>query len=156
MFGLTRKVDYALVALAHLANADGHGNEPVSARKIAETYDLPTHLLLNIMKELHQAQIVDSTRGARGGYALKRSPDTIRMTDVIEAIEGPIAIALCCDETDKDPAATDCSCSTIGKCPIIEPIRRLNDRIRDFLYRVTLNDLLTSSVDLPLSALRKV
>lgn len=150
MFGLTRKVDYALVALARLAQQwDRHGG-PLSARRIADEYHVPQQLLVNVLKDLHRADILGSARGAHGGYYLNVEPDGLRLSRVIEAIDGPIRMVLCCEDTlDED----NLPCELMPTCPVTGAIRRLNDRIGRFFHRVTLRDLLTSEVDLPVTAL---
>lgn len=83
------KVDYALRALAELASA---GAGPVKAESISHAQGIPLKFLENIMLELRHAGIVNSQRGAiRGGYSLARSPDQIRLADVIRVVDGPLA-----------------------------------------------------------------
>ena len=83
------KVDYALRALAELAQA---GGGPVKAEAIAGAQAIPLKFLENIMLELRHAGIVNSQRGAvRGGYSLARPPEQIRLADVIRVVDGPLA-----------------------------------------------------------------
>ena len=88
MLSLTRKTDYALVALARLAQeqqgAEGEVSR-LSARTIAEEFELPQQLLMSILKELHRAGIVDSTRGAQGGYVLAKPANKISVAEIVEA-----------------------------------------------------------------------
>jgi Rrf2 family protein len=149
MISLTKKTDYALVALASLAQRAREGAPPVSARKLADEHDLPVALVANILKDLHQAKIVDSTRGPTGGYALAMSPSKITLIDVITATEGPVRLAEC----DDNVPILGQGCAIACKCPIREPMRRLNDRLREFFDSVTLADLFDSKVDVPLASL---
>ncbi|MCC7406576.1 MAG: Rrf2 family transcriptional regulator [Phycisphaeraceae bacterium] len=153
MLSLTRKTDYALVALARLA-ADSHNGSstPVSAREIAEAHGLPLPLMMNILKKLHRAGLISSTRGIHGGYVLTHEPRAIRLTTVIEAIEGPLRVAACCH--DEDPAAeheSDAarSCPAVKLCPITDSVRLLNQNIRAYLHGYTLADLLAGLPDVP-------
>jgi Rrf2 family protein len=83
------KVDYALRALAELAQA---GGGPVKAEAMAKAQGIPLKFLENIMLELRHAGIVNSQRGAiRGGYSLARPPEQIRLADVIRVVDGPLA-----------------------------------------------------------------
>lgn len=144
-FSLTRKTDYALVALAALAEqAEGEGR-PMSARQIAEAYDLPPALLMNLLKDLHKAGIVCSRRGAGGGYLLCRDPEEISLLRIIEALEGPVKVALCCDDEESHGDGEPCvACRVLAKCPIVLPMQRFSDLVHEFLTRVTLKTLTTT------------
>ena len=164
-FALTRKTDYALVALGRLAEealmGGGGDQRSLSARQIAEQYNLPLPLLMNVLKDLHKAQIVCSRRGSSGGYMLCcHDPSQITMLQIIEALEGPVKIALCCDdEPASAPGATGGSgasgafggrepcvaCRAIEKCPNVAPMQRFNDKVRQFLSSITLKDLLADT-----------
>jgi Rrf2 family protein len=143
-FSLTRKTDYALVALARLAEEAAGQQRPLSARQIAERYDLPLALLMNVLKDLHRAQIVCSRRGASGGYMLCcHDPAEVTMLQVIEALEGPVKVALCCDDEPATAGAEPCvACRVMSKCPNVTPMQRFNDKVRQFLSDITLKDLL--------------
>ena len=164
MIGLTRKTDYALVALARLANPgpaapqDSAGprapwpdhtepsQSPVSVRQIAKEYELPLPQMMNVFKALQRAGLVRSARGARGGYFLADRPDQIKLISVVEAIEGPVQLTLCCEDetaTQNEP----CSCTITQRCPITTSIHKLNQRIAAFLGTITIQDLMTREVD---------
>ena len=85
----TAKADYAVRAAIELASA-GAG-DPVKAEHIAETQSIPLNFLENILAELRRAGIVESRRGAAGGYLLGRPAEEISLADVIRAVEGPLA-----------------------------------------------------------------
>jgi Rrf2 family protein len=85
----TAKADYAVRAAVELASV-GTG-EPVKAEDIAEAQSIPLNFLENILAELRRAGIVESRRGAAGGYLLARPPEEISIADVIRAVEGPLA-----------------------------------------------------------------
>src|SRR5215510_2114177 len=106
MLALTKKVDYGLIALCHLAN---HRDEMATAREIAARYHLPPALLMNVMKSVAQAGLVRSSRGARGGYELAQPPEAITLNAIIEAIEGPVRFVQCV-VIDGDAAAPDSHC----------------------------------------------
>ena len=92
MFALTKKTDYALIALSHLAKSE---DSVVSARTLAEISGIPFSILTNIMKELAHASIVKSERGPHGGYTLARPSDTISLHELITTIEGPFQFVQC-------------------------------------------------------------
>ena len=90
MLTLTRKTDYALIALSHLAANQGR---IVSAREIAGKYRVPLALLMNLLKLCAAAGLVESVRGARGGYRLGKPPEKITLVELVEAIEGPLKLS---------------------------------------------------------------
>jgi Rrf2 family protein len=138
-FSLTRKTDYALVALAALAQQEGRHDNPLSAREIAERHQLPAALLMNLLKDLHRAGIVCSRRGAGGGYILCKDPAEIALLTIIEAIEGPVSVAVCCDDAEPEPCTV---CASEPACPIASPMQRFNELTHKFLQHVKLIDLI--------------
>jgi Rrf2 family protein len=86
---ISARADYAIRATAELAAA--HGRGPIKGEEISRAQGIPQKFLLNILSELKHARIVQSHRGAEGGYELARSPDRITLADVIRAVEGPLA-----------------------------------------------------------------
>ncbi len=146
---LNRKTDYALVALSHLAER-GAADEPsaISAREVADAYDMPRPLVMTILKQLHRAELVGSSRGPQGGYFLGRPAGRITVGMVIEAVEGPFRFALCCGEERAEADACR-ACELMGRCPIGESIRRLSERIETLLDSVTIEDLIHGRVEPP-------
>lgn len=140
MLGFTRKVDYALVALACLVEQGGEA-EPLSARQIADRYNLPLPLLMNVLKDLQRAGVVASTRGPKGGYYLDGDPERISIISVVEAIDGPIQMTACCGETD-DEVDQSTLCQLAGQCPMSGPVQRLHGHIVQYLENVSLDQLL--------------
>ncbi|QQE13402.1 Rrf2 family transcriptional regulator [Planctomycetota bacterium] len=141
MLSLTRKTDYALVALAYLGHRHSTETGPASARLIADTYGLPLPLLMNILKELSSAGLLTSTRGATGGYMIAVSPAEISVLKVVEAIEGPMRIALCADEN----APAVCNCNIQDDCPIRNPVRKLHFKVAELFGNTSLEDLINES-----------
>jgi len=140
MFGFTRKTDYALVALATLAGHDAAEDDPISARQLADENGLPLPLLMQVLKDLHRAGILSSQRGAGGGYFLARSPGQIGLLSVIEAIEGPLRVAACCDdEVGTEPCT---GCNLTQQCPITGAMQRVNEMIIEFLNRISVRSLI--------------
>jgi Rrf2 family protein len=85
---VSAKADYAVRAALQLAAAtDG----PVKGETIAEAQDIPLRFLENILAELRHAGLVQSQRGAEGGYWLSRKPSEVKIADIIRAVEGPLA-----------------------------------------------------------------
>lgn len=142
MLNFTKKTDYALVALASLAEAAPDGSQTRSARAISDRYGIPHSLLMNVLKDLVGGGLVKSTRGAKGGYALARPPHQITVLGVLSAIEGPVTLTACCDPQETKPCV---ECSVEQSCPITHSVRRLNEQISRYLHEVTLEDLLNGS-----------
>ncbi len=137
MLALTRKTDYALIALSYLTAQHADGGMPVSAKRIAETFGLPAPLLMNILKDLANAKVLTSTRGPRGGYRLATDPASLTLLEVVTAMEGPVRLAACSDGL---PVVGQ-GCELANTCPIRGTVRSLHNRINRFLGEVTLQDL---------------
>lgn len=134
MFTLTRKTDYALIALCHMARCP---HEISTAREIAARYHVPPALLMNILKLLTQAELIRSIRGAKGGYTLALPPSQITLEGIIRATEGPYRFVQCTAETPVDARP----CDLIDVCPISGPVKRVHARLKAFLTEVTLAEL---------------
>lgn len=134
MLTLTRKVEYALIALGQMARDT---ERVFSARELAEKYALSAPLLMNVLKELQRAGFVNSTRGSRGGYRLTRLPTAISLAQVIEAVEAPVRVIRCAEPAIEGSPG----CELADCCPVRAPLRRLHDRLSDFLKSVTVADL---------------
>jgi len=104
---ISRKIDYALRAVISMAEqADG---SLVSFRQIAAIEAIPKDFLAKILRQLVEAGVVSSTRGARGGYCLARPASQISFLEVIEAVDGPIVLNLCLGENSPCDMSCDCS-----------------------------------------------
>lgn len=137
MLSLTRKADYALVAMAELAMRWHADAEPISAKAVAEQYNLPQALLMNILKSLAQADLLESRRGAGGGYILSRNPELISVMEVVCAVEGPMQLTPCSGSL---PVVGQ-GCDLAGNCPISEQVQELHGRIYGFLETMTMDEL---------------
>jgi len=131
---LTRKVDYALVAMAHLARGDA---SKASAREISESNGVPLPMLTNILHELLHCGLITSSLGSKGGYQLAKHPEEISISDLINAVEGPFRLTACCaDETESN--WSDAPCDLAADCRIKGSVRMVHERMLDFLDRITL------------------
>lgn len=141
MLRLSKKADYALMAMKHLAmRADGAA---ASAREIAESYDIPVELMAKILQRLARSGLVISLQGTRGGYRLARPSVQITVADIIEAIEGPLRVTACSSDEE--------SCGQFAKCNVRDPLWRIKDRIVSALSDCTLQEIVADSMasDLP-------
>lgn len=144
MLALTRKTDYALIALAYLAEQHADGCQPVSAKHIAEMFSLPAPLLMNILKDLANARILISTRGPHGGYRLASDPVSLTLLEVVTAMEGPVRLTECSEGL---PVVGQ-GCDLATTCPIRGTVRALHDKINCFLGEVTLQDLYNERINI--------
>lgn len=146
MLTLTRKADYALLAMSHLART---APERSSAREIAQQVGVPLPVLTNVLNRLLHHGLVNSKMGAKGGYTLSRDPDEVSLTDMIDAIEGQFRMAICCQD---DRAASEDQCDLESSCQIKEPIRRVHQGIRAYMGQVTLGHIAFNRVPLTIGA----
>lgn len=135
MLRLTKKADYGLMALKHLA--EHPGGPAQSAKDIAEAYHIPTSLLAKILQTLTRSGVVISHAGLYGGYSLARPASEITAFEVIRSIEGPLFIASC--------TTNHGDCDLLSSCTVKEPLRKLNDTIRDLLNDIRISDLCEES-----------
>ena len=143
MLRLSKKADYALIAMKHLAQnasrADARSREggagalSTSAREIAEQYDIPIELLAKVLQRLVRTGLLASTQGTRGGYTLSRPAKTISVADVIQAIDGPFTVTAC--STDNN------DCEQYSKCSVRDPLWQIRERIVAALGTVTLSEM---------------
>ena len=130
MLKLTRKLEYALIALTHM---QGQATEKIiSTKEIAETHRIPLQLLAKILQELSKHDILEATQGAHGGYRLKKSLDEMNLTELIKILEGPIGIMDC---------SIDTNCVQLDICNIRKPISRVNDAIISMFDNLTLSEI---------------
>src|SRR6478735_1388887 len=132
MLRLSKKSDYALISMKHLATrADGGAS--ASAREISEAYDIPLELLAEVLQRLVRARLLVSVQGTRGGYRLGRSAQLISVADVIQAVDGPVTVTACSD--------TDHNCDQYSKCSIRDPLWKIKNRILESLNTVSVAEM---------------
>ena len=127
--------DYASRALLSLALHDESGSHPTSVRDIAERTALPQPYLEQILLALKGAGLVRSKRGVGGGYVLARTPDQIRLGDIVRAVDGPISAG------DFGEPHQDGACDHEGQCVLLAVWRDVGERMRDVLDASTLADI---------------
>jgi len=132
---ITTLAEYGVICALHLARRRGDG--PVTGREIAELERLPADYVEQILLRLRRANLVRSTRGARGGYTLARRSEEISIRDVIEASEMTTFDLHC----ESHPVGEE-RCSTAHSCSIRPVWMLLQRKIDDVLSGVFLSDLL--------------
>jgi FeS assembly SUF system regulator len=137
MLRITKQTDYAIVLMSCLASRRGADGDAVhTARDLAKFANLPIPTVSKILKAMTRAGLVESRRGVKGGYSIARSPSEITVAEVVEALEGPIAITECLDETSAD-------CGIEGCCPTRINWQRANGAVRDALRAIPLSEMTT-------------
>jgi len=126
---ITRETDYGIVLTAFMAT---HEQQPFSAATLARQRRLPLPMVSKILKTLARAGVLTSQRGAKGGYLLARSPDRISVADIVDALEGPIAITEC--SADSIP---DC----LSHCTVSGHWHRINRVVREALSSISLRQM---------------
>ena len=130
MLRITRLTDYGTVVLASLVTTR---HKVVSAAEIAGHTNIALPTVSKLLKMLARAGLVESTRGANGGYRLARDPERISAADIIDALEGPVSITEC--------SSDDSNCDYEHQCNTGNAWQRVNSAIRVALSEVTLMEL---------------
>jgi len=132
---VTTWAEYGLIVSLHLARRAGNG--PVAAREMAEKEKLPADYVEQILLRLRRAGLVQSVRGARGGYLLARGPEEISVKDVLDASEhGTFEVNCDCHRV------ADARCGTVQGCSVRPVWQLLQHRIDETLSGIHLGDLL--------------
>ena len=134
MLKISQKTEYAKRAMIELAIQARRGNSLVPARSLAEAQHIPLRFLEQQLGALHKAGLVESFRGAGGGCRLAREAASIRMADVVDAIEGPMYPMFCLDQEDH-------TCFADGRCGLQELWGDVYLAIRQVFERITVADL---------------
>ena len=123
-----------------VALAKNHGQGPMSISAMSKASAVPMPYLEQLIGPLRRAGLVESTRGARGGYRLTRSPDAVKVGDVYRVMEGPVAPMECVSED-----ITEQTCPLIDGCETRPVWLRMRDAIAETLDSTTLADLIRDS-----------
>ena len=132
MLAIAKRTDYGLMALCYLA--EQHEDAAITSRAIAERFAIPAELLAKTLQLMARNGIVESRNGPKGGYVLSRRPESISVAEVIQAIEGPIAMATC-------QIGDATGCEQYEKCTIFYPMERIQKKVTDVLEGMTLLDM---------------
>lgn len=134
MLQLSKKVEYGLIALRHMAMSPA--GKVFTAKEIAAAYSIPYELLAKVLQKLAKAGIILSTQGVKGGYSLGIPADRLAVATVIEVIE------------QEKPMIAECyvegpeSCSIFDSCSIRKPLGKVQRNINTVFERMTLQEIL--------------
>jgi Rrf2 family transcriptional regulator, cysteine metabolism repressor len=132
---LSVRGEYALRAL--LVLSQNYGGEVVRTKTICEQQNIPKKFLEQILNDLRNMGVVESQRGAGGGYRLARPPETITLASVIRHITGALAPVSCVS----DRFYERCTCPDETRCAIREVMKEVREAVVNIMERVTLADL---------------
>jgi len=132
MFRLNRLTDYGVVVMSQMAH---RGKAVSTATQIAETTGVPLPTVAKLLNALARAELVTSHRGAAGGYRLSRAAEEVTVAEIIQALEGPIALTACVEGSENH-------CDVASLCPMCGNWEQVNRAIRQALGEVTLADMM--------------
>jgi Rrf2 family protein len=134
MLRFTKRADYGLMAIHYIAI---HDEGAVSAKRIAEEFSIPPELLAKILQRLAKQGLIVSQNGPKGGYALTRRAAEISVGEVIRALEGPINIVSCLEDSE---------CPQMERCSLRRPVKKLQVAITQMMDTMSLAELTTEDV----------
>ncbi len=131
MLKLTKKTEYALIALSHLSHAEG--NNTINVREISDHNNIPFPVLSKVLQQLAQKDFVEPVKGARGGYHIKGDLSKQNLLQFLERMEGPIGLVDC---------ITVHGCTHSDTCVIRSPLQIINDTIISVFNEMSLADVI--------------
>jgi len=150
MIKLSRRLDYAILAVSHLASRGR--TVPLSARALADATRIPPAILANILKDLHHVGMVRSVRGVHGGYELSIAPEELSVGSLLRALEGDVRLVECVPSLPGlAPANGASTCAIESNCPIKAPLRRVHERIHEVLNSLTFDQLMNEAFAAPVA-----
>jgi Rrf2 family protein len=135
MLRFTKRADYGLMAIHYIAAHEDVGS--VSAKRIADEFAIPPELLAKILQRLARERLIVSQNGPKGGYALARRPSEITVGQVVRALEGPISIVSCLEDSD---------CPQMARCNIRRPVQKIQAAMTQMLDMMSLAELVADDV----------
>ncbi len=131
MLKLTRKTEYALMALGHLTRSEESGITKV--REIADTHDIPFPVMAKVMQHMARAGFVEPVQGARGGYRLKAHLADVSLWQFLERMEGPLGIVDCVSEDE---------CTQVDSCSIRNPMQVIDHTLKSVFTGLSLEQVI--------------
>ena len=129
MLKLTRKLEYALIALRYMQDK---GDIFTSAKEIAGMYLIPYELLAKILQQMAKLNYIKAAQGPQGGYRIRKGLTEISLTQFVEELEGPFGMVNCSISSD---------CIQLNNCNIRMPINKINDNIRSIFNDIPITDI---------------
>ena len=132
MMKLSKKTDYALMAIQYMASKGT--DRVVNTKEIAEEYKIPVELLAKVLQKLGKKGLIASQNGPKGGYVLAKTPAAISVLSIIQAIEGQVGITECYHNEDSQ-------CVQMAHCNIRSPMRNIQNSIYGLLDSMSIEDM---------------
>ena len=129
MLKLTRKLEYALIALRHMQM---RGDTLSSTKEIADMYTIPREILAKTLQQMARLKYIDAVQGPKGGYRIDNVLSKINLTQFVEEMEGPLEMVECNINSD---------CIQINTCNIRMPINKINQNIRSLFNKINITDI---------------
>ncbi len=139
MLKLSKKADYGLIAMKHLAMKGQSASS--SATEIAEAYGIPPQLMAKVLQKLARRGLLISRHGSTGGYSLARPAAEMTALEVINAVDGPLHITSC--------VTTHGDCYQTSRCTVREPLQKVNDSILQVLGTIRISELAAEGTPRP-------
>lgn len=135
MFKINKKLEYGLMALKHMANKNSL--ELSTAKEICQQYRAPFDVTAKVLQQLANEKWLYVEHGVKGGYRLQKNLQETSFLNLVEVLVGPVHVVNCTLEEDSDCALTD-------SCNVVEPLKKLNNRLKDFYQTIMVADLVMS------------
>ena len=135
MLKLSKKLEYALIILRHLSDSK---DQIITAKEICDKFSTPFDTTSKVLQSLNQEGLISSKQGARGGYCLEKTLQTISFLELAQIIEPRLPTIDCIQEGKQ--------CEQASTCNIITPMQQLNDHLNGFLNSLTLEQLFASNL----------
>ena len=134
MLQMSKRADYALLALSHLASAaEIDPNRLLNTKEIAEQYEIPVELLAKILQILARSGMIGSHPGPTGGYKLLKNPHEITVAQVVTLVDGHVSILHCTNGQD--------TCKQFDRCTIRNPLVEIESRVKDLLDQISIGEI---------------
>jgi len=133
MLKLTRKTEYALMALGQLSQPEGGGVTKV--REIADAHDIPFPVMAKVMQHMARAGFVEPVQGARGGYRLKMDLADVNLWQFLERMEGPLGIVDCVNVSEDE-------CTQVESCSIRNPMQVIDHTLKSVFTGLSLEHVI--------------
>lgn len=133
MLRFNRKIEYALIALVNMDDIQTQ-SEPVTSKSISSQFNIPSEIMGKVLQALARYGLLTSVQGVKGGYTLAKPLDQISIYEIIEAIDGSIALASCVYGSKH-------SCDQFGICGLQTPIEIVQNELVYFFKNISLQDL---------------
>jgi Rrf2 family transcriptional regulator, nitric oxide-sensitive transcriptional repressor len=134
MFKVSRQVEYALIALKHMSDADVE--QVTAVRELCDVHHLPFDVISRALQRLAKHGILKSVRGAGGGYRVQGDLGLVTLWDLVAVVDGDLALVPCASEM------TSCKCDNEDDCNIQPSMMSLNDRLGGFFKTISVRELL--------------